>query len=127
MKISISKLKNARRSLKSYLKTKRSLKSYLKALTRAVVLTCTLLLPNFSAQPAHAAGPQPKSVSERAALVREALKQKLASEQTEPNDFSFAEVSLAQWGNWGNWNNWVNWNNWNNWRNWANWGNWANV
>jgi hypothetical protein len=106
---------------------KHSLKSYSKALTRALVLTCTLLLPSFSVQSARAAVPERKSVRERAELVRATLKQKVASGQMQEGDVSFAERSLAQWGNWGNWNNWLNWNNWNNWRNWANWGNWANV
>jgi hypothetical protein len=107
-----------------------SLKSSLKALTRVLVLAGTLLLPNFSVQPARAATPEPKSVRDRASLVRATLKQKVAGGQVKASDFSFAERSLVQWGNWGNWgnwNNWLNWNNWNNWKNWANWGNWANI
>ncbi|HEY3040899.1 MAG TPA: hypothetical protein VGJ66_19325 [Pyrinomonadaceae bacterium] len=107
----------------------KKLKSSLKALTRAAILTSTLLLPNF---PAKAAGvpPSARSIRERVYLVRQTLKQRVANDQTSGSNLSFSESTLAQWGNWGNWrnwNNWLNWNNWNNWRNWGNWGNWGNV
>jgi hypothetical protein len=95
-------------------------------LTRAAILTCTLLLPGF---PAKAAGvpPSARSIRERVDLVRQTLKQRVANDQTSGRNLSFSERALAQWGNWGNWRNWGNWNNWNNWRNWGNWGNWGNV
>src|SRR6266498_810481 len=104
----------------------KKLRSSLKALTRAAILTATLLLPNISAQPANIQEANKRSIRERVDLVRETLKQKVA-EQATGNKLSFSERALGQWGNWGNWgnwNNWVNWNNWNNWRNWGNWGNW---
>ena len=106
------------------------LKSSLKALTRASVLTATLLLSNSPAQPATLHPARERSLRDRVDLVRETLKQKVAKEQSSGSKLSFSERTLAQWGNWGNWgnwNNWVNWNDWNNWRNWANWGNWGNV
>ena len=108
----------------------KKLKLSLKALTRATLLTCALLLPNFSAQAATVPPASKRSIRDRVDVVRETLKYKVAKDQTTETKLSFAESALAQWGNWGNWgnwNNWVNWNNWNNWRNWGNWGNWGNV
>lgn len=107
------------------------LRSWLQALTRAAVLTTTLLFSSPSAQATGAPVTPKKSIRERVELVRHTLKQKVADEKITGSQLSFSERSLTQqwnkWGNWGNWNNWVNWNNWNNWRNWGNWGNWGNF
>ena len=108
----------------------KKLKLSLQALTRATLLMCALLLPNFSAQSATVPPPSKRSIRDRVDVVRETLKSKVAKDQTTGTKLSFSESALAQWGNWGNWgnwNNWVNWNNWNNWRNWGKWGNWGNV
>jgi len=106
------------------------IKSSLTALTRAAVLTTTLLFSSPSAQAGSITVTPKKSIRERVELVRQTLKQKV-DEKTARSQLSFSERSLTQqwnnWGNWGNWNNWLNWNNWNNWRNWGNWGNWGNF
>jgi hypothetical protein len=108
----------------------KNLKLTLKTLSRAMVLTGTLLLSSFPAQPASITPANKKTIRDRVELIRERLNDRTANEQVAQDKLSYSVRALAQWGNWGNWgnwNNWLNWNNWNNWRNWGNWGNWGNF
>jgi len=61
------------------------------------------------------------SVSERAALARAWMEQRLPAQGGSPSQ----QPDELAWIRWGNlihpgWNNWPNWHNWNNWPNWPN-------
>lgn len=107
-------------------RSKKKLKASLKAVTTAAILAGGLLVSTSSPVKANNASAKVGDIQHRVEMVRDALRKKLTTTEQAPDQLSYSEMELAQWGNWGNWANWANWNNWRNWANWANWGNWGN-
>jgi hypothetical protein len=106
--------------------SKKKLKDSLKAATTAAILAGGLLVSTSSPVKAKEAGAKVSDIQHRVAMVRNALRKKLTTDEQASDKLSYSEMELVQWGNWNNWANWGNWNNWRNWNNWNNWGNWGN-